>query len=372
MRRSTIIGTGFYVPPDVWTNDDMTKLMDTSDEWIQERTGIKQRHIAEDGIGCADLAKFAAEQAIADAGMTNQDIDMIIFATLNPDVFFPGSACILQSKMPFGTIPALDIRQQCTGFIYAVAIADRFIRTGWCDNILVIGAEVHSTGLDFTTRGRDVAVLFGDGAGALVLQANGADGGVLSSFLGADGSGGDLLCIPAGGSREPASHRTVAEGLHYLTMRGREVFRFAVRAMPSATRQVLEQAGLTTADLKLVIPHQANQRIIESSAKALGLPPETVFSNLEWYGNTSAASIPIALCEAVEQGRIQQDDLIVCVGFGAGLTWGATAIRWSVPLPAVMPSRWKKIWQKLRYRYAALRSLVLRFLRWLFALRIKE
>ena len=210
------------------------------------------------------------------------------------------------------------------------------------------------------------------GCGAVLLQANGAEGGVLSTVLGADGSGGDLLCLPGGGSQYPSSHRSVAEGLHYLRMKGREVFRFAVRAMPAATHQVLEQAGLTLADLKLVIPHQANQRILEASARALGLPPEAIFSNLERYGNTSAASIPIALCEAAEQGRVQRDDVVVCVGFGAGLTWGAAAIRWSVPLPSAPPSRWERVLYELRYRFAALRSLVRRLLRWLFSRGVKE
>ena len=198
MRHSTIIGTGFYVPPNVCTNDDLAQIMDTSDEWIQERTGIKQRYFADDGIGSADLAKHAAEMAIADADMTNKDIDMIIFATLNPDVFFPGSACILQSIMRFDTIPALDIRQQCTGFIYGMAIADRFIRSGWCNHILVIGAENHSSGLDFTTRGRDVAVLFGDGAGAVVMApTDNEDEGVFDFALHAQGEFYDTLWLPA-------------------------------------------------------------------------------------------------------------------------------------------------------------------------------
>lgn len=365
-----IVGWGKYVPPRVLTNDDLTRMVDTSDDWIRARTGIAERHIADDGETTASMAIKAAQQALEVANLKPSQLDMIIVATTTPDYFFPATACLVQDALGAAYAAAFDLSAGCSGFVYGLDVATNIISSGAYRNVLLIGAETFSRITDWSDR--DTCVLFGDGAGALVLQANGADGGVLSSFLGADGSGGDLLCIPAGGSREPASHRTVAEGLHYLTMRGREVFRFAVRAMPSATRQVLEQAGLTTADLTLVIPHQANQRILESSAKALGLPPEMVFSNLERYGNTSAASIPIALCEAVEQGRIQQDDLIVCVGFGAGLTWGATAIRWSVPLPAVMPSRWRKVWQKLRYRYAALRSLVLRFLRWLFALRIKE
>jgi len=333
MRRSTIIGTGFYVPPEVWTNDDMTKLMDTSDEWIQERTGIKQRHIAEDGIGCADLAKFAAEQAIADAGMTNQDIDMIIFATLNPDVFFPGSACVLQSKMPFGTIPALDIRQQCTGFIYAVAIADRFIRTGWCDHILVIGAEVHSTGLDFTTRGRDVAVLFGDGAGAVVMvPTENEDEGVLDFALHAEGENYDKLWIPApyGSVRGRITHEMIERAEHYPKMDGRAVFKHAIPRFCEAINEVLEKTGYTIEDVDLFIPHQANDRITYTVAARMGLPDEKVVSNIAIYGNTTAATIPICICESRQDGRLKKGSLLLAAAFGSGFTWGSFLMHWSI------------------------------------------
>ncbi len=368
--RAHIVGWGKYVPPRVLTNDDLARMVDTSDEWIRARTGITERHIAGDGETTASMSIKAAQQALEVAGLEPSQLSLIIVATATPDYIFPATACLVQDALGATHAGAFDLAAGCTGFVYGLNVAADLVSAGAYENVLVVGAETLSRITDWNDRA--TCVLFSDGAGAVILQANGADGGVLSTLLGSDGSGGDLLNLPGGGSQNPASHRTVAEGLHHIKMRGREVFRFAVRTMPAATRQVLEQAGLEVSDLNLLIPHQANQRIIQSSAKALGLPPEAVFSNVEWYGNTSAASIPIALCEAVEQGRIQRDDLLVCVGFGAGLTWAATAIRWSVPLPAVPPSRRRKLWQKLRYRYAALRSLVLRFLRWLFALGVKE
>jgi 3-oxoacyl-[acyl-carrier-protein] synthase III len=333
MRHSTIIGTGFYVPPTVWTNDDLSKLMDTSDEWIQERTGIKERHIAEEGVGAADLAKIAAEHAIADAGMTNQDIDMIIFATLNPDVFFPGSACVLQSKMPFGTIPALDIRQQCTGFVYAVAIADRFIRTGWCNHILVIGAEVHSTGLDFTTRGRDVAVLFGDGAGAVVMApTEKEDDGVLDFVLHAQGEHYDKLWIPApyGNVRGRINLEMIERGEHYPKMDGRGVFKHAVPRFCEAINEVLGKTGYKMEDVDLFIPHQANERITRMVAAKLGLSNEKVVSNIARYGNTTAATIPICMCESRQDDRLKKGSLLLVAAFGSGFTWGAFLMRWGI------------------------------------------
>jgi 3-oxoacyl-[acyl-carrier-protein] synthase-3 len=368
--QAHIVGWGKYAPSQVLTNDDLVQMVDTSDEWIRTRTGVVERHIAADGETTASMSIQAAQEALEVANLNPTQLDLIIVATVTPDHLFPCTACLLQDALGATHAAAFDISAGCSGFVYGVSVATDLIAAGTYRNVLVVGAETLSLITDWTDRA--TCVLFGDGAGAVVLQANGVDGGVLSTTLGADGSGSDLLILPAGGSHEPASHHTVSEGLHYLQMRGREVFRFAVRVMPAATRQVLRQAGLTLADLKLVIPHQANWRITEASAKALGLPPEAVFSNVEWYGNTSAASIPIALCEAVEQGRIQRGDLVVLVGFGAGLTWAAAAIRWSAPLPAAPPSRLKKAWYDLRYRYAGLRSLVRRFVRWLFALLTKE
>ncbi|MEA3341117.1 MAG: beta-ketoacyl-ACP synthase III [Chloroflexota bacterium] len=365
-----IFGWGKAVPQRALTNDDLAQMVDTSDEWIRSRTGIGERRIVADGETTFTLSLQAARQALEVAGLDPSQLELVIVATATPDHAFPATACLVQDGLGATHAAAFDLSAGCTGFVYGLSVAADLIAAGAYENALVIGAETLSRITNWDDR--NTCVLFGDGAGAVVLQADEADGGVLSTTLGSDGSGGDLLRLPAGGSREPASHRTVAEGLHYLTMRGREVFRFAVRTMPAATRQVLEQAGLELSDLSLLIPHQANQRIIDSSARSLGLSSETVFSNLERYGNTSAASIPIALCEAVAQGRIERDDLVVCVGFGAGLTWGAAAIRWSAPLPPTPPTRWEKAWQSMRYRYAALRSWTRRFLRWLLALGVKE
>jgi 3-oxoacyl-[acyl-carrier-protein] synthase-3 len=369
-NHAHIVGWGKYVPQRVLTNDDLTHMVDTSDEWIRTHTGVGERHIAATDETTASMAIQASHQALEMAGLDPMQLDLIIVATVTPDHPFPSTSCLVQDALGAIHAAAFDLSAGCSGFVYGLSVATDLIAAGAYRTILVIGAETLSRITDWSDR--NTCVLFGDGAGAVLLQANDADGGVLSAVLGADGSGSDLLLMPAGGSRIPASHQSVSERQHYLKMKGREVFRFAVNTMPAATRQVLEKAGLTLSDLKLLIPHQANQRITEAAAKALGLPPEAVFSDVEWYGNTSAASIPIALCDAVEQGRVQRDDVVVCVGFGAGLTWAAAAIQWSAPLPAAPPTRWKRTVYDLRYRYAALRSLVRRFLRWLSALLLQE
>jgi len=368
--RSHITGWGKYVPPNVLTNDDLTHMVDTSDEWIRTRTGIEERRIADDDETTSSMAIQAAQEALEVADLKPSDLDLIVVATVTPDHPFPATACLVQDTLGARGAAAFDISAGCTGFIYALTLAHHTLQSGAYENALVIGAETLSRITDWNDR--STCVLFGDGAGAVILQADEAEGGVLSTTLGTDGSGARLLYVPAGGSQIPSSHESVAERQHYLRMRGREVFRFAARIMPTATRDVLEKADLTLEDLKLIIPHQANQRIIDSSAKLLDLPSETIFSNLSAYGNTSAASIPIALCEAVEEGRIQRDDLVVCVGFGAGLTWGATAIRWSTPRPEAPPSSVEKFWHSLRYRYAAARSLLRRFVRWLLSLGVNE
>lgn len=368
--RAHIVGWGSYLPTRVLNNDQLAHMVDTSDEWIRTRTGIVERRIADEGETTATMSIHAAQSALEIAGLKPSQIDMIIVATATPDYFFPSTACLVQDALGASHAAAFDLSAGCSGFVYGVAVASMMIEAGAYKNVLVIGSETLSRITDWTDR--TTCVLFGDGAGAVILQADGTEGGVLSSVLGADGSGADLLSIQAGGSRYPASHQTVTDGLHYLRMKGREVYRFAVRVMPDATRQVLEKAGLSPDALHLVIPHQANQRIIEASAKALGLPDRAIFSNVDRYGNTSAASIPIALCEAVKQERIKRDDVIVLVGFGAGLTWAATVIRWSAPLPPVIPSPRRRAWYDLRYRYAALRSLARRFLRWLTALWTKD
>jgi len=374
MSPAHIVGWGKHVPEQVLTNADLSEMVDTSDEWIRTRTGIAERRIAADGETTAAMATKAAWQALESAGLSPTQVDLIIVATATPDHAFPATACLVQDALGAKNAAAFDLSAGCTGFVYALSVAaDMVIARAQPDHpvtALVIGSETLSRITDWSDR--STCVLFGDGAGAVVLRADDSPGGVLSTFLGADGSGGDLLHLPAGGSREPASHRTVSERRHYLRMRGREVFRFAVRAMPEAAREALEGAGLTPADVDVLVPHQANQRILEAAGRALELPPEKMVSNLDRYGNTSAASIPIALCEAVEDGRIQRDDVVVCVGFGAGLTWGAAALRWSVPLPAEPPT----VLGKARYRiwrgYATIRSVVLRFVRWLLSRSVKE
>ncbi|HDD24712.1 MAG TPA: ketoacyl-ACP synthase III [Chloroflexi bacterium] len=368
--RAHVCGWGKAVPSRVLTNDDLVNMVDTSDEWIRTRTGIRERHIVAEDETTFTLARQAAQQALEVAGLPPTQLELIIVATVTSDYSFPSTACLLQDALGADKAAAFDLSAGCTGFIYGLSIAAHLIAGEVYQNALIIGAETLSRITDWEDRA--TCVLFGDGAGAVVLQANGVDGGVLSTVLGADGSGGELLILPAGGSRNPPSQHTLDAKLHYLKMRGREVFRFAVRTMPAAVQQVLEKAGLTMDDLSLIIPHQANQRILEASIRALGLSPEKVYSNLEHYGNTSSASIPIALCEAVEEGRIQRDDVVVCVGFGAGLTWGAVALRWSMPLPTAPLSRWEKLRQETRYRYAAVRSLVRRAARRVLALWIKE
>lgn len=374
MSPAHVVGWGMYVPERVLSNGDLAELVETSDEWIQTRTGIEERRIAADNETTSTLATEAAWSALETAGLSPGQLDLIIVATATPDHAFPATACLVQDALGATHAAAFDLSAGCTGFIYALGVAADMVvaRSERQENAtaLVIGAETLSRITDWTDR--STCVLFGDGAGAVVLQANGASGGVLATTLGADGSGGDLLYVPAGGSKEPASHRTVAEGGHYLKMRGREVFRFAVRAMPDAVEEALKQAGLTPAEVDLLIPHQANQRILEAATRSLGLSPDVVYSNLERYGNTSAASIPIALCEAAEEGLMQRDDVVVCVGFGAGLTWGATAVQWSVPLPMERPTAWRKgryaVWQG----YAWARSVVRRAIRWLLAWSVKE
>jgi 3-oxoacyl-[acyl-carrier-protein] synthase-3 len=353
MPRAHIVGWGRYIPQRVLTNDDLSRMVDTSDEWIVTRTGIRERHLAEEGETTATMAIQAARQALDGAGIGPEKLDLIIVATATPDYLFPSTACLVQDALGASRTGAFDLAAGCTGFIYALGVAAAMIESGAARTALVIGAETLSRIIDWTDR--NTCVLFGDGAGAVVLQAGPEGGGVLATVLGADGSGGNLLMLPAGGSCHPASHQTVAERMHYIKMQGRDVFRFAVRVAPAATRQVLERAGLSLDDVSLFLPHQANGRIIESVLRDLKLPPEKVYNNLERYGNTSAASIPIALCEAVEEGRLKPGDVVVCVCFGAGLTWGAAAVRWTHPQPAPVPA-WQRFLRRLRYALAALRS----------------
>lgn len=330
MQNSRIIGAGFYVPPKVVSNDDLSKLMDTSDEWIVERTGIKERRFVEDGVGASDLGVEASKNALNSCGLEPKDIDLIIFATLNPDYFFPGSGVLLQHKLGCRHIAAIDIRAQCSGFIYSLAIADQFIKTGRYKYILVVGSDVHSTGLDLTTRGRDVSVLFGDGGGAVVLSACEPGQGILSTHLYSNGEFYDKLWIPAPmGCRIPRlTHEMLDQGLHYPKMDGKFIFRMAVDKFTEVINEALSTNGYTPEDLDLFIPHQANLRISNMVGKKLGLPEEKVFSNIQKYGNTTAGSIPIAICEALAQGKIKPGSLVCLAAFGSGLTWGSVLIRW--------------------------------------------
>lgn len=331
MRGSRIAGLGHHLPERVVTNEDLSELMETSDAWIRQRTGIEERRWVEGDVGASQLAEPAARQALAAAGIEASDLDMIIFATLSPDINFPGSSCLLQARLGVPGVATLDIRNQCTGFVYSLAVADQFIRTGMMQHILVVGGEVHSSGLDVTTRGRDVAVLFGDGAGAAVVSAtDDPERRILGHKLHADGSQHDILMLgaPASGRNPRLTHAMLDEGLQYPKMNGRAVFRAAATRFPEVIVEVLAEYGHTAADLDMLIPHQANLRINELVCRNLKIGPERVHNNIQRVGNTTAASIPIALHEAVTQGRIQEGDLVVLAAFGAGLTWGANLIRW--------------------------------------------
>lgn len=332
MRNSKIIGMGFYIPPKVVTNHDLAKLMDTSDEWIQERTGIVERHYADEGNGPANLAKIAVERALADAKLETKDLDLMIFATLSPDYTFPGSGCVLQSLMEFPHIAAIDIRAQCSGFVYSLAIADQFIKTGMYNRVLIIGAEVHSTGIEYATRGRDVTVLFGDGAGAVILgPSEDPQVGILSNHLHADGRHYKKLWIECPGCvyTPRLTEEMVTSGRWYPKMDGKFIFRHAVEGMSRVIMEALQANNYTIADLDLLVPHQANLRINQMAAKFLSLPEDKMFNNIMKYGNTTAATIPICLCEAREQGKLRPGQLVCLASFGSGLTWASSLIRWA-------------------------------------------
>jgi len=328
--RSRITGLGFHVPPRVVTNHDLAQLMDTSDEWIVERTGIRERRFVDPDTGSSDLGIEAARRALADAGRTTADVDFVIFATSTPDWMAPGNGVIVQDKLGLGTVGALDVRNACSGFLHALSVADAFVRMGRYRCILVIGAEVQSTALDLTTRGRDMAVLFGDGAGAVVVEPCEAPRGMLSWALHAEGSMAKELWCEAPSSRLQGriTPEMLAEGRHFPHMNGRQVFKNATTRFPEVIHEVLADAGHTLDEVALVVPHQANQRIGDAVADRLGLPAERVYQNISRYGNTTAASIPIALTEARDEGRVKPGDLIVLAAFGAGFAWAGCALRW--------------------------------------------
>lgn len=326
LRSVGIIGTGKYVPEKVLTNADLETMVDTNDEWIVTRTGIRERHIAAPEQATSDLAYEAAVKALASANLAPEDLELIIVATITPDTFFPSTACILQEKLGAKRAAAFDLSAACSGFVYSMATANGFIQTGMYKNALVIGADTLSRITDYSDR--NTCVLFGDGAGAVVLGEVPEGRGFLSFDLGAEGSGGELLKLEGGGSRLPSSVETVEGGKHYIYMNGREVFKFAVRVMGTATEEVLRKAGKSKEDIDLFVPHQANIRIIQSAMQRLGLSEDKCVINVDKYANTSAASIPLALVEAAEDGRIKEGDTVLLVGFGGGLTWGASVLVW--------------------------------------------
>lgn len=328
LRSAGIIGLGRSVPEKVLTNAELETMVETSDEWIFERTGIRQRRVAGEEETPASLGAAAGAEALEMAGVDASHIDLIICATTSPDMLFPSTACLIQDRLGCVNAAAFDLGAACAGWCYAFVVGSQLVASGAYDTALVIGADVLSKFCDFTDR--TTCVLFGDGAGAALVAPVEPGKGVLASDLGADGAGAGLLTIPGGGGRHPASHRTVDDRLHYIKMDGREVFRFAVKVMGESAERALSKCGLSATDVDIFVPHQANVRIIESATRRLGISPDRVFVNVQDYGNTSAASVPIALYEAYLSGKIRQDDLVVAVGFGAGLTWASCVFCWTM------------------------------------------
>ncbi len=331
MIRSRITGLGFHVPARVVTNAELARLMDTSDEWIVERTGIHERRFVEPGQGVTDLAVEAARKALADAERRPGDVDFIVFASVTRDYTFPGCGPLLQERLGLAPVGALDVHNACSGFLYGLAVADTFVRVGQYRCVLVVGAEVQSTGLNLTTEGRDMAVLFGDGAGAAVVEPGAEDGGgLLAWVLHADGAHARELWAEAPTSLVSGriTPEMLSAGRHFPQMNGRQVFKHATTRFPEVIHEVLQKSGYTLDDVKLIVPHQANKRIADAVVERLGVPPEKVFQNIQRYGNTTAASVPIALTEARDQGLIGPGDLVVLAAFGGGFAWAATALRW--------------------------------------------
>ncbi|HZN03406.1 MAG TPA: beta-ketoacyl-ACP synthase III [Candidatus Polarisedimenticolia bacterium] len=325
-RRAVIAGTGASLPDKVITNADLERMVDTSDEWITSRTGIRERRVAGENEPMSLFATRAAQAALAAAGTNAADLDLVLCATVTPDMPIPSTACIIQDLLGARKAAAFDLAAGCSGFLYGLTVAERFLSSPQYESILLIGAEVLSKYVDW--KDRTTCVLFGDGAGAVVLKAGAPPSGVLATTLKADGALADFIQVPAGGTREPASAKTIAEGRHYIRMKGNETFKMAVRSMEEAARNVLERAGLETSDVSLFIPHQANLRIIDAVGSRLGLRADQVLINIERVGNTSAASIPVALDEAARAGRLKRGDVVLLAAFGTGLTWGAAVLRW--------------------------------------------
>ena len=358
MPYAHITGWGMSVPEKILTNDDLSKMVETNDVWIQERTGIRERRIAREDQFPSTLAVEASIKALRVANLRPTDLDLIICSTSSPEYIFPATACLIQDQLGATKAGAFDLLAACSGFIYALNMGAQAIRSGSIKNALIIGSETLSRFVNW--KDRSTCILFGDGAGAFVLQASEQPGGVLSAVMHSDGSGGDLLTLEGGGSHYPASESTLTNGKHYIQMDGNEVFRFATRVMASATQEVLSCAGLKLEEIQWIVPHQANIRIIKAAARGLNLPMERFIVNLERYGNTSTASIPMAMVEAVEKGQIKAGEKIVMVGFGAGLTWGALAAEWTGPIPGKRP-----VYPEQYRLFARLRSAVRRALRYI-------
>ncbi|MEM7531890.1 MAG: beta-ketoacyl-ACP synthase III [Chloroflexota bacterium] len=366
-RYAQIIGWGHHVPEKVITNKDLEKIMDTSDDWIRSRTGIEQRRVVvSPQETSATLGTQAARKALEVADVHPNQIDLIICATSSPEHLFPSTGSIIQDMLGAKNAGAFDLSAACSGFVYGLSLARSQILVGDAEYVLVIGTETLSRLVDWTDR--NISILFGDGAGAMLVAASDVPGGINAIELGSDGSGAGALMLPAGASAMPASLETVSNGSHYMTMDGKAVFRFATKVMASATRKVLQRAGLTVDDIDVVVPHQANMRIIQNSVqKQLKIPQEKIFVNVQKYGNTSTASIPIALCEAIDEGRIKQGDNVVFVGFGAGLTWAACSVKWSVPVEKTQSAGWWKSYRReAGYQAAAARSMWRKTVRWMY------
>jgi 3-oxoacyl-[acyl-carrier-protein] synthase-3 len=365
MRNAHITGWGTAIPERILTNGELSEMVDTSDEWIRSRTGIIERRIVAQDESSATLATEAALEALEVADLAPADVDLVIVATSSPEHIFPSTASLVQDQIGAVKAGAFDLSAACTGFIFALNMAAQAIRTGAISNAIVIGSETLSRLTNW--KDRNTCILFGDGAGAFVLQASEEPGGIFSAVMRSDGSGWDLLILPAGGSKMPASGETIANGDHYIRMKGREVFRFATRVMAQATREAVALAGLTLEDINLVIPHQANQRIIETAARNLKLSMDRFVVNLDRFGNTSTASIPLATVEAVQDGRLNPGDQIVFVGFGAGLTWGALVAQWTGSLPVEEPRKaaWPYRFERLFNYYVRIRSGFLQFVRYI-------
>ncbi|MDP6583860.1 MAG: beta-ketoacyl-ACP synthase III [Anaerolineales bacterium] len=357
-RYAHICGWGTAVPDNILTNAELSKMVDTTDEWIMNRTGIKQRYIANDKETTASLGVKAAKSALDTANISPNDLDLIIVATSTPEHHFPSTASLIQDKLGARKAGAFDMGAACTGFVYALTVASQIIQSGSMNTVLIIGSETLSKIVNWEDR--STCVLFGDGAGAFVLQGSKVPGGILTSVLRSDGSGGDLLKVPAGGSAMPACYDSLRDNLHTITMNGREVFRFATRVMADACREVVSEAGMTMDDIDFIVPHQANVRIIEAAARNLGLPLDMFIMNMDRYGNTSAASIPLALCEAVSDNRIKPYNNLIFVAFGGGLTWGATLVTWDVTKTTSQNQVWHKLRRQALYRVARIRSAIRR------------